>query len=404
MKESSRMSVDPYSFEKDPYRRQLATRVLSVGVTDGQPYVVLEDTIFYPEGGGQPSDRGMVGEVPIVDVQRIEGEIRHFIERPLEPGPVDLLLDWDRRYDHMQQHTAQHLLSALSLHHLGWETKSFHIGALVSDIEIGAAAVGRKQLAQLEDVVADSIRQCHPIRCRRVDPIAYSELDVRSRGLPADHIGDIRLVEIEAIDLNTCGGTHLQSTAEVEAVKVLRTEPIRGGHRLFWVAGMRLRRRLGVVEKRFAELRRMLDSSEDDATSTLGERLHELKDQKRRIRELESDLAGVLAAHALASDESVVDLHLDSKQVGVLRPIAETLSGTLGTRRALVTADDPPGGRFAVVAGHDFAGDLEESGSEGATHLRGRGGGSRGIYQGKFTDLALRPAALEYCRARLQKV
>ncbi|MEJ2086533.1 MAG: alanyl-tRNA editing protein, partial [Acidobacteriota bacterium] len=197
------MSDPIYCFERDPYKTRLKTEILETGESETGPFAILRDTIFYPEGGGQPCDLGTVGEGRIESVRRSGSEIQHYLDRPLPPGPVELHLDWQRRFDHMQQHTAQHLLSSLTLKHLGWETRSFHIGPELSDIEVGTPLPDRGRLDRVDELVAEVIRRALPVVDRRVDPKEYAELDVRSRGLPAGHAGDIRLVEIVGVDINT---------------------------------------------------------------------------------------------------------------------------------------------------------------------------------------------------------
>ncbi|HQR46407.1 MAG TPA: hypothetical protein PK598_10390 [Thermoanaerobaculia bacterium] len=120
-------------FEREPYRTECGTEILSVGEADGRPFAVLSDTILYPEGGGQPADRGFLNGAPVLDVQRRGGEIRHLLERPVAPGPATLRLDWDRRFDHMQQHTGQHLLTAVAQDRFRWSTTAFHLGDRGSD-------------------------------------------------------------------------------------------------------------------------------------------------------------------------------------------------------------------------------------------------------------------------------
>ncbi|HKJ02531.1 MAG TPA: alanyl-tRNA editing protein, partial [Longimicrobiales bacterium] len=229
--------MDVHAFEREPRLRRLDTEVVSAGEDRGRPFVILADTILYPEGGGQPADGGTVGGVPVVDVRKTAGAIRHVLASPAPSGPVTVELDWTRRFDHMQQHTAQHLLTAVADQRFGWPTTAFHLGAHVSDIELGTPGIDAAELAELEEAVAAEIRAARPVTARRVSPEAYAALPVRSRGLPEGHTGDVRLVEIEGIDLNTCGGTHCASTAELEALKLLGTEPVRGGTRLFYAAG-----------------------------------------------------------------------------------------------------------------------------------------------------------------------
>jgi len=124
----------------------------------------------------------------------------------------------------MQQHTAQHLLTAVAADQFGWQTTAFHLGAHVSDIEVDVKSIGKSELRLLEETVAVEVRAARRISARRVSPDEYEQMEVRSRGLPPGHSGDVRLIEIEGIDLNTCGGTHCVSTAEIEAIALLGTE------------------------------------------------------------------------------------------------------------------------------------------------------------------------------------
>ena len=398
MKQWGLMAITIYGYETDPYRRRLAAEVISVGETGGRCFAVLSDTLCYPEGGGQPCDLGTLDGEAIVEVQRTGSEIRHYLERPMPLGPAELVLDWERRFDHMQQHTAQHLLSSLTLRHLGWETRSFHIGPEVSDIEIGEPQPERSRLDRVEELVAEAIRQAHPIHDRRVTSSEYAELDVRSRGLPAEYEGDIRLVEIEGVDVNTCGGTHVRSTSEVEVVKIINAEPLRGGSRLHWVAGGRVRKRLGVHEARAYELRQLLDTADHELVATVTHRLQQLAGERRHVRSLEAGLAVAIAERLLETNDPVIELHLEKDQCGALRSIAEELRRGAGSRVALITTDEEPDGRFAIVAGTDFRGEIDAVVLDICGYLDGRGGGSHGIFQGKHASLKRRDDALSYLR------
>ncbi len=216
------------SYERDPSLRTLDTRVLRAWVEDGQSWAVLEDTVLYPEGGGQPCDRGTANGIEVLEVRTHAGEIRHRLAAPLAEGPVALVLDWVRRFDHMQQHTGQHLLTALAQDRFGWATTAFHLGEEVCDVELAVPTLTPGDRARLEEAIAQEIRAARPIRARRVDAEGYARETVRSRGLPEGHLGDIRLVEIEGLDLNTCGGTHLQHTGELEALALAGTRAILG--------------------------------------------------------------------------------------------------------------------------------------------------------------------------------
>ena len=126
----------PCAYHRDCYLTELETEIVEVGEDGGRPTAILADTIFYPEGGGQPADHGLLGETKVVDVQKRSEKIIHFVSEPVDTGPVRLALDWLRRWDHMQQHTGQHMLTAVALRDFGWRTTAFHLGTEWSDIEL----------------------------------------------------------------------------------------------------------------------------------------------------------------------------------------------------------------------------------------------------------------------------
>jgi Ser-tRNA(Ala) deacylase AlaX len=266
------------AYERDPYICTLDTEVVAAGADRGRPFVVLADAVFYPEGGGQPADRGSVGGVAVEDVRWAEGQVRHFLAGPAPAGRVRVELDWARRFDHMQQHTGQHLLTAIAQERFGWRTTAFHLGERVSDIELDVPAIAPEQLEALEEAVAAEIRAARPVTARRVTAEEFAALPVRTRGLPEGHVGDIRLVEIAGLDLNTCGGTHVGSTAEIEALKLLGTEGMREGTRLRFAAGGRLRRLLGAHEERAARLRQVLGASDEEVAGVAAAKLDQLKE------------------------------------------------------------------------------------------------------------------------------
>lgn len=382
-----------YAFDSDAYRTELTVAVIRIGEQDGRMYVVLEDTILYPEGGGQPADHGWIGEAPVVDVQRRGDEIRHYIDRPLDAGNVVLRLDWERRFDHMQQHTAQHLITALAADELGWQTTSFHLGATVSDVELDAPKIAADDLRRLEEQVAERIRQARPVTSRRVSPETFQTLEVRTRGLPRGHRGDIRLVEIDGVDCNTCGGTHLASTAEIESVALLGTESMRGGARLHWIAGGRVRRRLHHQERHAAAIRRTFETSDEEVVQVAEAKIERLKEAEREIKSLRARLAREAAVSLLASSDAVLDAHFDDADAGFLQLVARELVNAGGDRAALLTAEGPGGAFFVVCAPREAHLDLRAAGARVAELLGGRGGGSPEMIQGKAASLQRRADA-----------
>ena len=310
------------TFERDPYARELAVAVRPAG-PEGEPAAWLTDTILYPGGGGQPADRGWLGGVEVTGVEPGPEGFLHRLAAPVPPGPTRLALDWRRRFDHMQQHTAQHLLTALAAERFGWRTTAFHLGPELSDVELDRPDLAPSDLAALEEAVMAEVRAARRVAARRVPREEAARLAVRSRRLPAGLTGDLRLVEIEGVDLATCGGTHLASTAEIEALKLVGTEPMRGGTRLFWLAGGRVRARLGSLEERLGALRRLFDSGEPELLEVAEGKLADLAAAERLARRLVGRLADLEAERLAAAPGPLLELHLESPPPGGPAALAE---------------------------------------------------------------------------------
>ncbi len=390
-----------FAYQRDAYQAVLETRVIRTGSASGRPYAVLEDTVFYPEGGGQPSDRGTLSGVAVLEVVKREGEIRHLLGEALSEGPVEARLDWTRRFDHMQQHTGQHLLTAVAQDRFGWATTAFHLGPEVCDVELAVPRLVPEQLVELEAAVAEAIRAARPVSDRWVSSEMYAAERVRSRGLPEGHRGPIRLVEIEGLDLNTCGGTHLCSTAELEALVLLGAEPHLGGMRVLYAGGGRVRARMRAHEQRNLALRTLLGAPDADLASVTEQKLAQLQAAERRARHLEDALSEALAEALAARPEPVVDHHLDGQDAGFLGKAARAVLARNERKVLLLTALKGGQAAFVVAAAPGGPLDLAGLGREIAALLDGRGGGNAPVFQGKAGSLERREQAVALLRSHL---
>jgi len=382
------------AYERDPYASSLETRILRVGEEKGRPFAILEDTVFYPEGGGQPCDLGTVNGTTVVDVQKREGEVRHYLGAHLPEGPATLRLDWARRFDHMQQHTGQHLLTAVAQDRFQWATTAFHLGPAVCDIELDASSISPAELERLEESVAAEVRARREVSARWVSVETYGQEALRSRGLPEGHAGDIRLVQIEGVDLNTCGGTHLRHTGEIEALKLLGTESIRGGTRLFYVAGGRIRRRLGAHEQRNATLRTLLGAPDEDLIPALQIKLDQLLILERRSRKLEEELVDYQAAAMGVRPETLVEAHLEGRDMTYLQKLARGILAADPAKAVFLTAETGGQGIFLLSAGEASTLDVPTAGKAVAALLGAKGGGAGKSFQGKAPSLLARKQAV----------
>jgi Ser-tRNA(Ala) deacylase AlaX len=389
------MALDGPAYQCDAYLTEIDTEVIEVGRAEERLFAVTADTVFYPEGGGQPADRGSMAGIGVIDVQKSGGIIRHFLSEEIPLGPVHQVLDWTRRFDHMQQHTGQHLLTAVALKRFGWATTAFHMGPSVCDIELDVASPGEADLRRLEGAVAKEILAARPVIVSHATMDEMETLGVRSRLLPDGHTGAIRLVEIAGLDLNTCGGTHLRSTAEIGAMALIGTEPMRGGTRVFFVAGDRVRHRLAEHEARNLKLRALLGAADDDLPELVELRLAREKDLVRERRQLLAALARAEAGRLAATDEAVISGHWNDRDLPFLQEIGKALVELVPDRVALLTSGSGSEGAFVLVASEASGLDLGLAGPGICAVLEGRGGGRAPFFQGKAAAIGRRGDAVD---------
>ncbi len=209
----------------------------------GNWYVVLQETAFYPTGGGQPCDRGLIQGKPVTQVEEIDGEIRHYVGSPIEGETVtvDCTIEWERRFDHMQHHTGQHILSAAFVSTMDIDTVGFHLGEEVCTIDLDTATLTDDNLKKAELLSNQIILENRVIETKWVSQEELADYPLRKQPKVKEAI---RLVIIPEFDYNGCGGTHPLGTGQVSAIKILGTERMRGKVRVKFVCGNRVLRQL----------------------------------------------------------------------------------------------------------------------------------------------------------------
>ncbi len=208
-------------YYQDAYTHSFDAQV--VHKTDDGRRVYLDKTFFYPTSGGQPHDTGVLSGAAVTDVIDEGERIAHVLAEPLPGDLVQARIDWNRRFDHMQQHSGQHLLSAVFLERFGFETLSFHMGPEVSTVELGAKELTPEQIATVEERVNEIVRAAVPLLISFEDAAAVQSLRKESR-----RTGTLRIIEIQEVDRSACGGTHVRTTAEIGPVQIRGSEKVRG--------------------------------------------------------------------------------------------------------------------------------------------------------------------------------
>ncbi|MEC0133513.1 MULTISPECIES: alanyl-tRNA editing protein [Paenibacillus] len=218
------------------YQTDWQTRVTETIEREDGLYVLLEETAFYPHGGGQPCDLGAIQGIPVLDVISEEELVLHKLERLPNEESVTCQIDWNRRFDHMQQHSGQHLLSAVCLEKHNFMTLSFHLGEDYCTIDIEVPELSADQLYSIEREVNRQIYLNHNILSYFVTGEEASQLKLVKQPKVTENI---RIVEIKDVEYNACGGTHVSSTGEIGMIKLLKAEKIKANTRIYFKCGYR---------------------------------------------------------------------------------------------------------------------------------------------------------------------
>jgi alanyl-tRNA synthetase len=350
-------------------------------------HVMLDQTAFYPTSGGQPHDTGRLNDVRVIDVIDDDDRVVHVLEAPLPLGAVHGEIDARRRHDQMQQHTAQHLLSALAATRFGWETASVHFGVDHSTIEFDTAAASETELHDLEVMANAEVAAARPVT------VSFEELaEAIARGLrkaPARHDA-IRVITIAGLDRSACGGTHVASTAAIGAIVVHGAERMRGHVRVGFLAGDRVTTRVHVHEDRLARLAELVSCGVDELPGLVEKRQAELTVLRDQVEQLEREVA-VTRLRALV-DASIADAQgvrrvvyrSESDSPTLLRTMAQGVA-TIDRVLFVATTSQPPAVFFA--SGPHTGVDAGSSLKAALAKVGGRGGGSPKAAQGTVASL-----------------
>ncbi len=335
--------------------------------------VTLDRTAFYPEGGGQPADHGTLGEARVLDVHEKDGVVTHLCDRALSVGAeVGGRIDWARRFDHMQQHSGEHIISGLLCSTFHCDNVGFHMGADVVTIDYNAP-ITWEQALEVERRANAYIWADHPIRIWYPSAEELAALPYRSK---KELTGAVRITEFPGADRCACCGTHVSSSGQVGLLKLLSCQKFRDGVRLELLCGQRALDCLAAGWEQARQIGQALSvkpQSAFAAVSRLQEELLSLKEKAARLEE--ADFAHVAAQY---------------RGAGSVLHIAEPLDGD-GARRLCDAIAKAAGGRCAVFAGQDgdyryavieSGGDLRQFIKDMNTALHGRGGGRDGFAQG----------------------
>ena len=362
-------------YYEDCLLREFSAEVLSCEKCEKGYEITLSATAFYPEGGGQACDLGTLGAVRVLDVQERGGTVIHLCDGPLAPGTeVTGTLDWARRFDLMQQHTGEHMVSGVIHRRYGWHNVGFHMGSEVITIDFDGV-VPAEDLPVIEAEVNAGIWADLPVRCWYPSPAELPQVGYRTKKqLP----WPVRIVEIPGFDKCACCGVHTASTGQVGLVKLFTAIGCRGGSRLEMACG---KRAFEMLNHAFDQNRQVSQafSAQITGTGEAARRMNEaLEQEKLRYGALQKKLFR-LVAESYRSRGNVLYFEdgLDPVQI---RELADAVAETCGGFAAVFSGSEEAGYGYALVT---RSGDLRTLGKAMTTALNGRGGGKPIFQQGR---------------------
>ena len=362
-------------YYEDSHLGRFAARVISCVQTDKGFEIILDATAFYPEGGGQAADTGILGGASVLDTRERGEEIIHLCDRALEPGSqVEGQIDWEPRFQRMQQHSGEHIVSGILHRRYGCSNTGFHMGQERTVIDFDGV-IPAQALPEIEAEANRAVWANLPVKCWYPTPEELPSVNYRSkRALP----WPVRIVEFPGYDCCACCGTHVKSTGEIGIIKLYSAVPFRGGTRIEMACG----------KLALSYLNRVLESSTQaghvfsvppEEVGTAAEAFSEqLAALKARIVELQRrNFAAIAREYENAGNVLRFEPGLDSTG---LRELCDTIVQSCGGRAAVFSGEDGQGYGYCLAARQE---DLRGLGKELTAKLNGRGGGKPNFQQGR---------------------
>lgn len=372
---------------RDSYLLEFTATVIDAKPSDRGDCVVLDQTAFYPTGGGQPNDIGTLGEASVLDVfEDDSGTIYHVVERAgsLKPGhTVTGIIDRARRLDHLQQHSGQHILSQAFVQACGAETRSFHLGSQASTIDIELQTPTSDVLRAAEDIANAVVFEDRPMRVHVVNEEEAARLPLRKESAVQ---GDIRVIEVENFDWSPCGGTHAASTGQIGMIAIRSFERAKKMTRVEFVCGGRALADYRLANSTALAVARLFSAERDSTPAMVAGAIQETKSAKKRIRELLelamiAEASEMLAASTTSAGFKIVHAVFEGRDVEEVRVLAAKIVQREPSI-ALLAAKDAGAARLVFARSASLTQNMGQLLGEACEKLGGRGGGKPDLAQG----------------------
>lgn len=400
------MSATERLYYTDSHLTEFEARV--TGMTErvsGWVAVTLDRTAFYPTGGGQPSDTGMLNDTPVIECIDTEEGVLHVLQgRPFQVGAqVTGQVDWPRRQDHLQQHTGQHILSQAFINLFNAETRGFRMLDQYSEIDVALDDPTDEKIERAVELANRIIWEDRAVHIRQVTKEEAASLPLRK---DSAREGELRLIEIEGFDLTPCGGTHAGRTGEVGLIALRSFERAKGLTRIDFVAGGRALADYRRANRTARSVAAMFSAGRDEAPHAVARLLEENKQHLRRIRALEEITARVEAedllkeARELSGGTKLCARVFENRDAESLKKLAQAIIAHPATI-ALLGSIETGAARLVFARSQDAPGDMNALLREACQMLDGRGGGRPDMAQGGGSKVERLVEAIEVAASNL---
>lgn len=364
-------------YEQDPYLTQFTACVQSCVQGKKGFDVVLSQTAFYPEGGGQPYDIGVLGQAQVLEVHEREGRVVHTCDQPLPVGEiVEGIIDWERRFDLMQNHSGEHIVSGIAHQKWGCDNVGFHMGSELITIDLNLV-ITEAQLRELEGDVNRYLLEDHEIKIAYPSSEELEQMTYRSKKALS---GQVRIVSFPGADTCACCGTHVSSTGQIGLIKLLSVQKFREGVRIELVCGNRAFSYLSRILEQNHQISNLLSAKRLETSSAVQRLFAENEALKARIYAMEEQRFSALQReYAGSGDVLLFDSGLSSDR---LRRMCSAILETCGGQCACFSANEDGGYKYAIGKRN---GDLRSMAKQLNQQCQGRGGGKPDFVQGSVS-------------------
>ena len=361
-------------YDQNAYMKEFDARVISCVPSRKGYEIILDRTAFYPEGGGQPADQGKLNDVFVKDVHKKDGKVVHYTDAPLQEGTeVHGVIDWERRFDLMQNHTGEHIVSGLIHNNFGYDNVGFHMGDVIQ-IDFNGPLNG-EQIADIELQANMVIQNNTPVESLFPDAQQLEEMDYRSK---KELEGTVRIVRIAGADVCACCGTHVRTAGEIGVIKILGFIKHKDGVRIEMISGMRAFRYIQQIGEQNHAISVALSAEPLKTAASVIQMQNALGQKEGEIRRITGILLEYKLKEYASHEGAVIDFEENLDRISI-RKFGNDLADLCGTAAVLSKAQD--GWNYFIVSRDKNLRDLVK---EMNTALEGRGGGAKEMIQGSF--------------------